>query len=258
MQLEHSQVDGSGAEAARAVPGTGSPPLLAPLPRMSAPEGDGTLGHQIYVELERKILHGEWLPGHRVTLRPLAQSLETSMQPVREAVGRLVAASALETTPNRAFKVPALNRAATDDMWSMRLLLEGEASARMAQRGDIAACELVGKTTDAFRSIRFGHDVRATMQAIIRWNVALVEGSGSPLLIDTIMRLYLRYMPFLAYALGVAAPHDDEFLQFTIHIQDELVHAIRSGDVAAARHLRCADLRSFQRYLYGRVGWSTL
>ena len=74
-------------------------------------KAEGTLGQQIYQELERRILLGEWLPNTKVTLRTLALSLNTSMQPVREALGRLVAASVLEATPNRAFRVPELDRA---------------------------------------------------------------------------------------------------------------------------------------------------
>jgi hypothetical protein len=33
---------------------------------------------------------------------------------------------------------------------------------------------------------------------------------------------------------------------------------ISSGDSAAAGYLRCADLRSFRRYLCQRIGWSSL
>jgi GntR family transcriptional regulator, colanic acid and biofilm gene transcriptional regulator len=97
---------------------------------------ESTLGQQIYQQLEGRILLGEWLPNTKVTLRTLALSLNTSMQPVREAVGRLVVASALEATPNRAFRVPELDRAAADEIWSLRLLLEGEAAARFAARRD--------------------------------------------------------------------------------------------------------------------------
>ena len=47
---------------------------------------ESTLGQQIYQQLESKLLLGEWLPNTKVTLRTLALSLNTSMQPVREAV----------------------------------------------------------------------------------------------------------------------------------------------------------------------------
>jgi hypothetical protein len=49
-----------------------------------------TLGRHVYQELETRILTGQLLPGMKVSLRGIATMLGTSMQPVREAVGRLV------------------------------------------------------------------------------------------------------------------------------------------------------------------------
>jgi DNA-binding GntR family transcriptional regulator len=218
---------------------------------------EATLGQKIYQQLESKLLLGEWLPNTKVTLRTLALSLRTSMQPVREAVGRLVAASALEATPNRAFRVPELDRAAADEIWSLRLLLEGEAAARFAARREPKAFERFVAATATCREIDYGRDLKATMGAIAEWNASIIQAAGSQLLYDTVGRLYLRYSPFLAHALGAPVAHDEEFLSFILHIQDELLLAITSGDAAAARYLRCADLRSFQRYLYQRIGWSS-
>ena len=216
---------------------------------------DGTLGQQVYQDLERRILSGQLLPDAKVSLRKLATSLNTSMQPVREAVGRLVAASALEIAPGRSFRVPPVVRSKVDEIWSMRLLLEGEASARCAARQVAQEARDLFDYTRTLRTYRFGVDLAPTMQTMMEWNGRLARGSASPILIDMIFRLHLRYAPFLAYALSTETPYDDGFLQFTLHIQDELVLAIEAGDVAAARHLRCADLRSFQRYLYSRIGW---
>ena len=56
----------------------------------------------------------------------------------------------------------------------------------------------------------------------------------------------------------VFADFDPAFFQFTVHIQDELVLAVRSRDAERARDLRRADLQTFQRYLYRRLGWSEL
>lgn len=215
-----------------------------------------TLAHQVYRELEARILDGEWLPDTRVSLRSLATSLDTSMQPVREAVGRLVAASALEMRPGRAIRVPPMTRELADEIWSMRLLLEGEAAARFAARSRPDETRPLFGHTAALRALNYGVDLVPTMRLLMVWNADLARGSGSPILIDAIARLRLRYAPFLAEALSVDLPHDAEFLQFTLHIQDELVLAIEAGDAAAARHLRCADMRSFQRYLYSRKGWN--
>lgn len=222
--------------------------------------GDGvadnaTLGQQVYQDLEDRILCGQMVPGQRVSLRGLAASLGTSMQPVREAVGRLVAAQALEVAPNRTLRVRPVDRALADEIWSMRLLLEGEAVARFAARRAPDEARALTQHNETLRSFRFGIDLEPTMRELMAWNRALAEGSRAPLLIEAIARMRLRYAPWLAAALGVQRPFDENFLQFTLHMQDELVLAIAAGDTAAARYIRCADLRSFQRYLYTRLNW---
>ena len=214
-----------------------------------------TLAQRVYETLEERILAGEWLPETKVSLRTLATSLDTSMQPVRDAVGRLVGTAALRSAPGKAIRVPRLDRRTADEVWSLRFLLEGEAAARFAARRRPAAARRLYRYTEALRAIRYGADLQPTMRASMAWNLALAQGSGSPILVDMIRRLRLRYAPFVAEALALDAPFDPEFHQFTLHMQDELVMAIEAGDAEAARNLRCADLRSFQRYLYVRKAW---
>ncbi|MCB4768149.1 GntR family transcriptional regulator [Ancylobacter sp. Lp-2] len=214
-----------------------------------------TLAHHIYRELESRIVDGAWLPDTRISLRKLATLLNTSMQPVREAVSKLVADSALEVIPGRAVRVPQLSREQADEIWTIRMLLEGEAAAQFAARKCPEEARPLYGHTDTMRVHYPEQDHLATMKAIRGWNIALVHGSKSPVLIDMVMRLRLRYAPFIASCLAVDQPHDPDFVSFTLHIQDELVMAIEAGDAAAARHLRCSDLRSFQRYLYSRRGW---
>lgn len=215
-----------------------------------------TMARQIYSDMEVNILDGSWPPETKMSLRKLAKSLNTSMQPVREAVGRLVSASALEITRSRSIRVPRLSREQADEIWGLRLLLEGEAAARFAARNRPEEARKLYRHTLALREHFRDRDVRASMRRIMEWNCDLTDGSGSPILVEMVMRLRLRYAPFIAETLAMNVPDDKEFLQFTLHIQDELVLAIEEGDSAAARHLRCSDLRSFQRYLYSRRGWT--
>jgi GntR family transcriptional regulator, colanic acid and biofilm gene transcriptional regulator len=174
---------------------------------------------------------------------------------VRDAVGRLVAASALEMVPGRSIRVPVLTRKQVDEIWSMRQLLEGEAAARYAARKPGAEVRRLFEHTRTLRSLRYGIDLEATMRSLMDWNDDLRRGSDAPILIDMISRIYLLSAPFIAQAFTMPVPHDENFVQFTIQIQDELILAIEQGDAEAARHLRCADLRSFQRYIYACHGW---
>lgn len=156
----------------------------------------GTLAQQAYRELESRIRTGQWLPNTKVSLRTLAQSLNTSMQPVRDAVGRLVAASALEMVPGRSIRVPVLTRKQADEIWSMRLLLEGEAAARYAARKPGAEVRRLFEHTRTLRSLRYGIDLEATMRSLVDWNDDLRYGSDASILFDMISRIYLLSAPW--------------------------------------------------------------
>jgi DNA-binding GntR family transcriptional regulator len=214
-----------------------------------------TLSQQVYQDLETQLLSGRLLPDTQLSLRTLAISHNTSMQPIRDAVSRLVGLSALELAPGRSIRVPVLSRRDADEIWSMRLLLEGAAAESFAARNRPEEARRLRDHTKTLRRHGFGRDIEPTMRALIKWNRDLLLGSGSALLIEFVSRLFLRYAPFLARALSNEAPHDENFLQFTLHIQDELILAIEKGDAVGARNLRCADLLSFKRYLYSRNGW---
>ena len=59
----------------------------------------------------------------------LAETLQTSTMPVREALARLVSEQALEALPSRSVRVPLITRERLDDLARARRLVEGELTA---------------------------------------------------------------------------------------------------------------------------------
>lgn len=72
--------------------------MLAPLPRIS-------LADRAYETLLDAIVTGSLAPGERIRDGDLAEQLETSRMPVREALKRLEADGLVETVPNRETRV---------------------------------------------------------------------------------------------------------------------------------------------------------
>ena len=70
---------------------------------------DETLGARVLADLRRQLITGVLAPGDRLSLRSVADQQRTSMQPVRDAVARLVAERVLEVTPKSAVQVPLLS-----------------------------------------------------------------------------------------------------------------------------------------------------
>lgn len=75
-----------------------------------------TLSSQVYHAIRDRIFRGEWFPGTRLTLRALASELGTSVQPVRDAIGKLTVERVLVLRPNYSVQIPNIDRELMDEI----------------------------------------------------------------------------------------------------------------------------------------------
>ena len=91
-----------------------------------------TVQERVYVALRERLMRGGFEPGQKLKIAELSEAFGTSSMPVREALNRLAVERALETLPSRTVRVPALSRAALEDLREARFAIEGLAIARAA------------------------------------------------------------------------------------------------------------------------------
>ena len=214
-----------------------------------------TVARRAYRELRAALIRGEFLPGTTLTLRALADRLGTSIMPIREAVSRLAAETALELRPNRAIRVPEPSRAEIDTLWRIRLLIESEAAALAASTASTDQIDALAAVCQAMWQALAVSEERALVEGTGRWTMMLAEASGSAPFVDYISNLRLRCAPLIARALGGGIRQEDPFFAFSLRLQDQIVDAVRRRDAGQARDLRRADVRSFQAFVYRRMGW---
>src|SRR5690606_32781218 len=89
-----------------------------------------TIQEVVYQRLGYALMTGQFDPGQALTISYLSELFGTSHMPVREALRRLTAENALETTTTGSSMVPLVTRGRLDDLCSVRALLEGAAGAR--------------------------------------------------------------------------------------------------------------------------------
>ncbi len=211
--------------------------------------GAGTLGGQVHERLRGLLAAGALSPGEKVSLRTIAARLEVSVQPVREAVSRLVSDRALEVLPNRAVRVPVLTLAQFRELTAIRLVVEGFAAERAAtERGD-ADLAAIRRHEAAFRAPRRGvkPDLVAANQAL---HFAVYRAAGLPELLPIIEGLWLRIGPVLNLDLRLnAAP---QRLDKAIACHARLLKAIEARSAARARTALCADIAGAARYIESR------
>ena len=94
---------------------------------------DDSATQRIYAEIRARIISGELPFGERLRERDLADELDASRVPVREAIVRLEAEGFVETAPRRGASVVRLSLADVQELYDVRLALEVQA-ARLAAR----------------------------------------------------------------------------------------------------------------------------
>ncbi|BAN04274.1 GntR family transcriptional regulator [Ilumatobacter coccineus] len=110
--------------------------------------------------LRSAIANGKYPPGRRLKEVEIAESLDMSRTPVREAIRRLVGEGLLELTPNRGAAVPQWSDRDLDEMFEVRAQLEGFAARLAAARATPEEVTSLRELCD--RMERFGgHDLRA-------------------------------------------------------------------------------------------------
>lgn len=99
----------------------------------SHPLRHGSRSEHVYRRLREAIRQGEFKSGHRVMEIEVAEWLNVSRTPVRDAIRRLEAEGMLEHEPRKGLVVARLDRQAVMELYVMREVLEGTA-ARLCAR----------------------------------------------------------------------------------------------------------------------------
>ena len=211
-----------------------------------------TLGAQVLAHLRAQLITGLLAPGDKLSLRPLALQFGVSMQPVRDAVARLVAERALEVTPKRSVQVPLMRLAQFRELTAIRLGIEGFAAEHAARQRGGAERAALRRHEAAFRrqSQRRTPDIDAAIVANANLHFAIYRGAGMPALVAIIEGLWLRIGPVLNLDMRGGTGRLASGVAMNCHAA--LLAAIERGDAAAARDALLEDIRSTAEHIEAR------
>lgn len=172
---------------------TDAPPDLAALGRPIK----RTLRDQIYLRLRAAIMGGRFAPGQHLGITALAAAMNVSAMPVREALRQLVAEGALEMLPNRQVKVPKLTPESFRDILSVRLLLEGDAAARAAERHEPELLARLALWSEEMRASFSEQDIPRYFSTNQTFHFDIYRAAQSDELMRHIEQLWLRTGPVI-------------------------------------------------------------
>lgn len=204
-----------------------------------------SLGEFAYSQLRKSIQTGKLKPGSRVREKEVADWLQISRTPVREALRRLEVDGLLTFEPHRGMVIAQLDHQAVMELYSMREVLEGTAAALAAQHATDAEIAAIRDMLDLEATL--GEDPERIAQHNRQVHYAIHRAAHNRYLIKA-LRALRDSMALLTTTFQI--PGRSEIARGE---HQEIIDAIagrdaRAADEAARGHIRAA-LRARLRLL---------
>ena len=198
------------------------------------------LADEVYESLRARLMGHVVEPGARLSIDGLARDLDVSPTPVREALARLESDGLVVKQPHRGYSAaPLIDRAAFDELFRMRLLLEPAAAswaARSATAAQLAGLRrlLAGMSIPTSEGYE-GYRAFAARDAA--FHLAVAASAGVMLMVDTLERLRAHSQLYrLYYSVGLARD--------TVREHQQIVDAVTRGDARGAATAMSAHLQA--------------
>lgn len=188
-----------------------------------------TLHEQIYRELRRALMAGAVRPGQPLSYRSLAEVLGTSPMPVRDAVRRLITERALEALPNRTIIVPDLTAERVDEIYKIRLALEGLATEEAAGKITPRTVRELRAIEDQLEVALADGDVARFTDANWRFHFKIYAAADLPQLSEIIEGLWLQIGP------SIWRQKPQSHVEAIVRRHRAIIDELERGDAAAAR-----------------------
>lgn len=178
------------------------------------------------------LLEGRYQPGEKVNARQLAEQLDVSIVPVREAIHILAGEGALELSARRGARIRSLNREEVRNWWVIHATV-GKLGVRVAAERIDAEEQSREKIEAAMQTIRDSADTAEgfdLVMLLLRYHLVVHEVAQMPELNEATRRLGFF---FWAVFFPLYLPMGD-YPEAYIRNHQRVTDAILAGDPAAA------------------------
>lgn len=218
---------------------------------MAAPSleiSNKTLAAQVQERIREAILNRTLKPGERIDQNKLADSLNVSLVPVREALKSLEAEGLISIVPRRGAFVTEVSMEHLDDLYWARQIIEGEAvyhAVPCLKEADFEMLnELIGKMVVATEA----NDIHQFMELNRQFHQVIYDRLANQHMLQVILSLWerselyrYRYMFVLHNAERVHNEHR------------ALVKACQEGDAALAKQLAIEHIANTQNGIHQEI-----
>ncbi len=196
-----------------------------------------TAAERVFSRLREEILTGDRAPGSQHSIYRLAEELEVSRTPVREAVLRLADAGLVTVERNRGVRVRGVTVQDVLDVFDLRILLEVPATAFAALHADEDQRRRLRACLDAMAAAASEDDAEAFDEHDRALHAALHAVSGNARLGEEVLALRESIQ-----SRGASTIHRSRGATEVLEEHVPVVEAVLAGDASRAATLMHAHL----------------
>jgi DNA-binding GntR family transcriptional regulator len=205
---------------------------------MSSP----SLSHQAHERIKRKIVSLELAPGSVIDEGVLREELGLGRTPIREALQRLSQERLVVIVPRRGTFVTEIGITDLQELFEVRVVLEGLAARLAAVRGSAGHWTRMEETLSAMDAA--GADYGTLIAIDESCHEIIYEAAGNDFLRDTLVTLYalsLRLWYFFLERIGR--------MEHAVAEHTAVLEALVDGDGGLASRLMEKHIRAFQEQI---------
>lgn len=180
--------------------------------------------------LRNAILAGVFRPGERLVEAELCQRLGVSRPSLREALRSLAAEKLIEIVPNRGPLVPVITWKQANEIYEVRILLEGAAAAALAKRAKAEDLRKLRAALTDFIAADNRSDAAGRLGAASQFYDAILNGSGNSVIHDILRGLHARVTFLRARSMATPGRAKESAREM-----QAILNSIAAGDAKAAR-----------------------
>ncbi|MCZ7530480.1 MAG: GntR family transcriptional regulator [Acidimicrobiia bacterium] len=196
---------------------------------MKAITPEPTLAGQVYESIRKSIISGQLAPGSLHSVKSLADSLEVSRTPVREALIDLAAVDMVRFERNRGVRILETQLPDLVEIFVIRLLAEPPMAYRATECMTESGKREIERSFKAMESAASAGNEPLMMEHDRRFHVLLVEQAGN----ERLAR-YMDQLRDLILSRGVSTVGKSRSLSDVVDAHRRILCALVAGDAAGA------------------------
>jgi DNA-binding GntR family transcriptional regulator len=199
----------------------------------------GSLSQKVYTQIQNDILNGVYKAGDSLVETKLSEELDVSRTPVREALRQLEQEGLVEATPNRGVVVKGITAQDIEDIYTIRMLIEGLAARWAAEKMTEEELKDLKETVELEEFYTLKNDTEQLLQFDSRFHDIIYRATKSMPLMHT-LRTFHHYVQ-RARIVSIKSPGR---AKLALEEHKAIYEAIKERDAEKAERLATEHVRN--------------